>query len=709
MTLTQPTGAQTRARHLALAASAAGPERVVLVTVALALAAGGMVSLGIHYWWTVLPTAIALSALLWRPLASRTPVTVAAARGGAIALGGTALWVLVNIAIGAEFLLVVRDPGFLTLSGMWLADHPHTDIPAAGAVEAAAFQPHALPDASEAWNLKGQVIQPQGAKMLPATIAIGGWIAGDAGVLAANTVIGAVGILAVYAVARRFLGPLAALAPAGALALTVSHIGLSRPAYTEPLTLLLVIAGILWAWRGIHERSLVLLGAGAVATGATSFIRIDGAASAVGALLGVMVALALSYAHRRWRKRAALMFVSLQALVLALGYLALARWSTEYLERLAEQTTMVLTLYAAVVVAMGLWALLWTRHIRADRLLGAASDALGKRGAQAVGVAVVAVMLGFASRPLWMMSHRGTEDPRDQFTNNVVESFQAAQGLPIEPTRTYAESTVTWLSFYLTWPLVLLGILGLSIAAYRMVRRDGGWAVFCGAIMAPTLVYLWRPAIVPDQLWAIRRFEPATLPGMVLAAALAAWALVALVKRESVRVLLRRCAGGVFLLLPLTTWVSIHSDAEYPVTLATNVSSREMSGAHEQLDELCAIEPGRPIVLVGTSSHFGSLRVMCDVPVVLSLSPPTVTELADMARVWDQAPVVLTQEQDSVPWSSEPHVVVTSRVTQSAYALQRLPRTHIERNYRWYAGVIATSGVVEPVTTTGDHSATQAP
>lgn len=674
---------------------------MVLIGVALAVAAGVLVSVGAHYWWTVLPTAALLCALLWRPVTAHLPVSRAAARGGAIALGGTAVWAVINIMIGAEFLIVVRDPGFLTLSGMWLVDHPHTDIPAAGAVEAAAFQPSALPDASEAWNLKDQVIQPQGAKMLPATIAIGGWIAGDAGVLAANTVVGAVGILSVYAVARRFLGPLAALAPAGALAMTVAHMGLSRPAYTEPLTLVLVMAGILWAWRGLQERSLALLGAGAVATGATSFIRIDGAATAVGALLGVVVALALARGDQQWRRRAALLFVTVQATVLGAGYVALARWSTEYLERLAEETTQLLTLYGAVAGLMTLWALLWRARLPADLALSKAADAMGTRGAHVVGAGVVAMMLVLASRPWWTTGHRSTVEPRAQFTNGVVESFQAAQGLPIEPTRTYSESTITWLSYYVTWPLVLLAILGLGVAAYRIVRRDGHWAIFWGAVMAPTLMYVLRPAIVPDQIWAIRRFEPATLPGIVLAAALGTWVLVALTRRESTRIILRRCAGGAFLLLPLTTWFSVSGDSEFPVTTATNVSSREMSGAREQLDALCAIEPGRPIVLVGTSSHYGSLRVTCDVPVVLSLAAPTAAELAQMASVWDQAPVVLTREVADVPWTTDPHVVVESQVRHSAHTLQRIPTSYIERNYRWYAGVVGDLGTVQPVPITG--------
>lgn len=675
---------------------------MVLICVALALAAGACVSVGAHHWWTVLPLAAVICVVSWRPLTPRE-VSIAAAQGGAIALAGTAVWAAINIAIGAEFLIVVRDPGFLTLSGLWLVDHPHTDIPAAGAVEAAAVQPNALPDASEAWNLKEQVIQPQGAKMLPATIAIGGWLAGDAGVLAANTVIGAAGILAVYAVARRFLGPFAALAPAGALAMTVAHMGLSRPAYTEPLTLVLVMAGIVWAWRGLQERSLWLVGAGAVATGATSFIRIDGAATAVGALVGVVVALALSRATQRWRRRAALLFIFVQAVVLGLGYVALARWSSEYLERLWEETAQVLTLYGALAAVMALWALLWRARLRADVAVSTVAEALGKRGAQVAGASIVVLMLVLASRPWWTTGHRSTVEPRAQFTNGVVESFQAAQGLPIEPTRTYSESTVTWLSYYLTWPLVFLAIAGLGIATYRLVRREDHWAVFLGAVMAPTLVYLLRPAIVPDQIWAIRRFEPATLPGFVLAAALATWALLALVKHRGPRTVMRRCAGAAFVLLPLTTWFSFSATDDPPVAAATNVTSREMGGAHEQLTQLCAIEPGRPIVLVGTSSHYGSLRVMCDAPVVLSLSAPTVTELAQMAQVWDLAPVVLTREVDDVPWAEDPRVIVDSQVRHSAYALNKIPTSYIERNYRWYAGVVTTSGVVEPISPHGSQ------
>ncbi|GIG55376.1 hypothetical protein [Demequina activiva] len=677
-------------------ALAAAPERLVLVGVSLSLAAGIAVTASLHHWWTVLPLALGIAVVAWRPLAPAPSTTIAEARGAAVAVIGTAAWTLLGFALAAEYLLVVRDPGFLTLSGLWLVDHASTDIPAAGAVEAAAAGAQSLPDASEAWNLRGDVIQPQGAKMLPATIAIGGWVAGDTGVLAANVVVGAIGILAVYAAARRFLGPYAALAPAGALALTVSHIGLSRPAYTEPLTLVLVIAGLLWAWRGIEQRSLALLAAGGLASGATMLVRIDGTAFAIGACAGVLAAVVLAGPAGGWRARAAAAFVLPQALLVGVGYVSLQVWSREYIDRLGERSTALNLAYVALALVTVLIGLA-TASAAGERLVARLRSAMGGRAAVGVGTAVAALLTVLASRPLWTVARRGTESDGDTFANGVVESFQAAQGLPIDATRTYAESTMSWLAYYLTWPLVVLAVVGFGIAAVRALRGSGGWAIALGAVLAPSLLYLVRPSIIPDQIWAIRRFEPATLPGFLLAAALGGWALAALASRERTRAVLRAVTGAAMVGLPLTTWIAVTPDQPTPVSSAVNVTTREMIGARDMIQDLCALSPGRPIVLVGTSELYGGLRVMCDVPVVLALSTQSAENLAGMAAAWDESPLVLTRGEDSVPWTGEAGIVVDASVRHSSYTLGGIPRSYYERDYRWRAGVVDADGRVEPL------------
>lgn len=673
----------------------AAPERIVLGAVMLALSAGLWVSVGQHHPWTVLPTAAVATALAWRLVPRPTAVDAAERTGALIALGGSAAWAVLNAVLSAEYLVVVRDPGFLTLSGLWLVDHPSTDIPALGAVDAAAVDGTVLADASEAWNLRGDAVQPQGAKMLPATIAIGGWIGGDRGVLVANVIIGAVGILAVYLLARRMLGPLAALAPAAAVAVSVSHIGLSRAAYSEPLTLLLLLAATVWLWRGIAERRVALIALGALTSGAISLIRIDGAAFALGLLVTGAVALALTDAPRGWRTGAGATLALLESAVLAGAYAALWRWSEAYAERLGDQADRIMLAYGTVATVTLIWVLTWA--VRGDAVATGARTLLGRRGAAGLGIAVAGLLAVLASRPLWWESHRGTETSVDRFTNGVVESFQANQGLEVDPTRTYAEHTVAWVSYYLTWPLVLLGILGFGLATAWMLRKRPEWALLLGAALPTSLLYFWNPEVVPDQLWAFRRFEPATLPGFAIAAAVAAWWLASRLRGSASQRRARTAAAIGFVVLPLTTWISLKPGDEQPVSAAVPVFVREMGGARDQLADLCALAPGRPIILAGTSSHFGSLRVMCDQPTVLALAELEPEQVATMAQAWETAPVVLTRNPEWFEWTVEPSVVQRSSIRQASYSLQEIPRTYFDRSYEWYAGIVGDDGTLTPV------------
>jgi len=685
--------AKAATRHLWIAGL---PERIVHVTVALALASGITVSLGQFRPWTTLPLAALLLAGTWR--AFRPRVTARDVQGAKWALGAAAGWMLLNWVLTSEFLIVVRDPGFLTLSGVWLTNHPSTDIPLLGADQAAALHNNLLADASQAWNIHGDFVQPQGAKMLPATIALGGWIAGTWGVLGANIVIGAVGLLAIYVLGRKFLGPRVALAPMAAVGLTVAHIALSRSAYSEPLTALLVIAGVAWAWRGLKEQSLLLVAAGGVAIGATALVRIDGAIFAAGALVGIVVALALSDAPRAWRLTTGVAVVCLQAATVAFGYWSLWRWSYEYAARLEDQMHSLTKAYVVVAGLLIVWVASWISPLRGDRLLASPLRALGELGARVLAGAVMLLMLVLASRPLWTTVHRGTTDPVDIFTNTVVESFQRSQGLPIDPTRTYAESTVSWVAYYLTWPIVLLAILGLGIATYRAARGRGGWAVFLGATLAPSLLYFWKPEIVPDQIWAIRRFEAMTIPAFALAATLAAVWLAKRFANPHRRRVATTWAVCLTALLPITTWIMVTPGLNPPVRGATPLVVREMGGSLTQLQQLCALAPGHPIVLASTSSHFGSLRVMCDEPVVLALTAPSAEALAQMTDIFGAEPVVLTRDTTWFTWSEDPQVLVSSTVKQAGYQLGGIPRTYIARDYEWYAGFVNADGTLTPLT-----------
>lgn len=707
------------------------PDAIVTAVVALALASAVTVTAGIHRPWTTLPLSLLIGLALWR--AVRPPRDGLDDAGGAgadahaavpgtdatawatsarVVLAWTALWVLVNAFGRAEYLIVSRDPGFLTLTGMWLVDHPSTDIPVGPALDAASHHWASLADAEQAWNLRGTMIQPQGAKMLPALISVFGWLAGSEGVLIANVLIGGAGILAVYLVARRFVPPAWAFIPAIALGVTVSHIALSRAAYTEPLTLLLVCAGLAWAWQGVESGRLGPLFAAGAATGATALVRIDGAAFAASALVALALAIALGarlgadHGHA-FRQRGLLVYTASQLAFTTLGYWSLWRWSEAYLDRLWPQTESILLLYGLSVAVAVLWGLTFTRAVRGERLVTAPVARLGRRGPAAAAGITAAVLVVLASRPLWTTVHRGGTTEEDQFTNSVVGAFQQLQGLPYDPTRTYAESTVTWLSYYLTWPLIALATVGFAAAVWIALTKRPGWLLLVVGMLAPTMLYLLKPEIVPDQIWAIRRFEPAAMPAFVLAATLGAVAALAWWSRtqrlrgqsrqNSRDRSLAHVARLLLVLLPATTWISIKPHEEYPISVAMHVFTREMQGAKGQFEGLCEIIDGRPVILYGTSSHFGPIRVLCDVPVVLQLAEIAPASLAQINDDLGGNAILLTRSPEELEWSAPSSVVLDAPTYQAEFRLQGIPRIVNVQDYQWHAGLVGEHGVLDPL------------
>ena len=710
MTASTPTGAAAvsrghRVAALARSALAAAPERLSLALVSLALACGITVSLGAFRPATALPLAAALTATGWI-LGPKGPRDSRSALGGALALGGAALWFLANLRWVAEYLIVRRDPGFLTLSALWLTDHPSTDIPTRGAIAAADGVPNALAEASEAWNLNGDMLQPQGAKMLPALAAVGGWIHGDSGVLAANLAIGAIGLLATYVLARRMMGPIAALVPALGLSLTVSHIWLSRANYTEPLTMVLLLAALAWAWQGVEDGRIFPLVAAGVASGSTLLARVDGPLFALGVAAGVAVALAVSRTGSlQWRSGAFVSFAAAQAALTLAGNASLWHWSRAYVERLGSESGDLLRAYG---LFLGLLALVATaapvvsalRHRTPSTTGPGRGDGGGlarlavTRLPGAMAWATLTVLLALASRPLWMTAHTAPGD----FQVAYVAWVQQAQGLAVDGTRTYAESTITWVSYYLTWPVVLLGFVGFAIAAARLGRGRAVWAIPLAGLLVPSLLYVIRPAIMPDQAWAIRRLAPSLVVGLLLFAAVAWQALIArwaapLAARAEWRRRASIATAALIAAAPLTTWISVSQPSGPGLGATSAIWLAEQRGAREQVDTLCPFVDGRPVVLVGTPSVFGTIRVACDVPVVLALTPDDVKKIA---AGFGAQPVVLTRTIEKVPWVETPVVAsFDSTVHYSSSSLSGLPAAQAPERFAWYIGDALPDGTVE--------------
>ena len=141
--------------------------------------------------------------------------------------------------------------------------------------------------------------------------------------------------------------------------------------------------------------------------------------------------------------------------------------------------------------------------------------------------AVVAVVAGLGTRPLWHTGHGIGSVGR------FVESLQQAPGLPVDGERNYYEQSVHWVSWYAGWPaLVLAAAAAVLLVRQAVLRRDdlvsgrpaARWVLGIGLPFVSALSVLWSPGITPDHPWADRRLVPTVLPVVAL---LAVWTVAA--------------------------------------------------------------------------------------------------------------------------------------------------------------------------------------
>ena len=127
-------------------------------------------------------------------------------------------------------------------------------------------------------------------------------------------------------------------------------------------------------------------------------------------------------------------------------------------------------------------------------------------------VVLVGGLLAWVARPRLQTVHQGA--------NGVVAAVQQATHLTVDPTRRYFEHAVGWAGWYVGPITLTVAIIGAAYAIRAFVKGTLPTPARVAAlVLAPSaLLYLWRPSITPDQIWATRRFVPAVFPIIVLAA-----------------------------------------------------------------------------------------------------------------------------------------------------------------------------------------------
>jgi hypothetical protein len=335
------------------------------------------------------------------------------------------------------------------------------------------------------------------------------WVGGINASLLMGPFFGAVAIVVFGGLAARLLG--ARWAPLAALIMAVSlpQMFTSRSTYSEPLAQILFLGGlalVLDSLRASHaapaakarwdfvraDSARVLALLAGLAFGITLLVRLDGPSD----VLPVIPYLGLLLVRRQPQAKP-------MTIGLVIGWAwgavdgVVLSWPYVFQTNVHSTIPMLAALAATTIVTIG--GVAWLRRRRS---CGRGLPQLGEHWylpgwlPRAGVLAPFVVLAAFGAR-----SHFET--------NYAAKDF--------------AQLSLHWVYWYLGGPVLALAAVGTAALTYGCLRgRWPSWALPLLTFAWSVLVFLYKPAITPDQPWASRRLVPAVEPAFIL---LAVWAL----------------------------------------------------------------------------------------------------------------------------------------------------------------------------------------
>ncbi len=628
---------------------AAGAVLVVTVLSAIFL------PLGLWRPAVVLPVVAVGLASVWR-LGRGIPAPPVPAWTAWTTVAGAASFGVWSALTHAEHVVLRRDAGSYALYAQWIASHhglPVADHLDAFGGPSALGEPTfslASPAYYQVAHGAGADVVPQFLPGAPAVYSLGHWLAGWSGLLMAPALVGAFAVLAMAGLTARLLGPRVAPLAAAGLALTQPVLHAARSTYSEPVALLVLLAVAALAvdaTRSSGRRAAWIGVATGAGLGLVSLIRVDALLEVV-LLLPVLLMMAI----RRHRAALPAGTAAVVTSVLGIGWAVL--FSRPYLRENASSLEGLAA--GGVALVGGCLALLGASRAVRRLLRGRSGSLPTARLLRApwlpAGASVATVLLGLllASRPLWLVTRQpGTP------AAGMIGALQWDQHLAVDGTRTYAEDSVIWVTWWTGPVAVVLCLCTVALLAAGVVRwlQAGpratvpAWLVPVTVAVASTLLTLFRPGITPDHPWADRRLVPVVLPTVVLAATAGVQASLTWLRGRVSVPRLRWVAvlGVVLLLVPA-------ADATAPVALE-RTEAGELGAVHA----LCATLGPQDAVLA-VDGRAGNewpqvVRGVCGVPAAVvhldQISDPiearaVMTRIAGRVLAAGHRPVLLTAD-----------------------------------------------------------------
>jgi 4-amino-4-deoxy-L-arabinose transferase-like glycosyltransferase len=524
---------------------------------------------------------------------------------------GVIVWGIFNSFYASEHLFTNRDPATYANASVWLAKHDSLVINTPDVFGQSANITNESPGFAQPKD-QPNVVHAQGEHLLPALLGAVGKLLGQDLLLRVSPWIGALALLAVYGFARLLLKPGWALSATATLSVTLPFIHFSRDTYTEPLMMLFVFGGLTLLWQAQKSGSRNLWFLAGLIFGAGILSRIDMYVSVIGLIAAVAVIVALAKGvDRKVTLINAGLFVLGMIGPAVLSWVDLTQLSLPYFvlhKHLIAQELIALFI-VGVIGAAGVFISWRTQFITwLDKFTKPWRN-------QIIVVLILVAVAVLASRPLWYTAYNSTGQVSDYYA-----AIQASEGSPPEP-RAYTELTTYWISWYVGPLLALLGVVGLTIVAVRMTKKDGVYlAPFVFVVIISTLVYLINPNVAPDQLWAARRMLPVAIPGLLILAILTLqytaniWAG-------------KRSARVAFISIAVLAVMAVPLLVSRPFVKTRDINQKPLFAG------LCKALPSNAAVLwIGDGQYYNlqATRSFCNVPV--SSYKSTVITKAELAK-----------------------------------------------------------------------------
>ena len=460
--------------------------RLVTGLGALSLAAVALADLGLHAPWSMAAVTAALIAvgLACNPPDAAVPLRLTRTD---LALVAAAIAMVALALPGFEWSLGGRDAGTYVNEVVQIQERGSIEISEPSLDSIPANIRSALPlggryPGEYFGDQPGEIIR-LGFHTWPALRAAAGYASGDEGAWSLPVIAGLA--LLLTALAARRLAPehddVAALATAGLLLPSVAFHWYARFPMTEVPALALLAGGI-WLWAvAAPARATYAAGVAGFLLGLTFLMRPDGLFT-VGAV--ALLAAWLLATGRLDRPARALVLVTLATAVVTFAHIGRFAW----------------TYFAGN----------WDRH------------------AHAVAIAAPAAALAVAAIALVAARRRAAMDgvlQRHEATVGRVLAIVAGGGLAllIVVGRLAGWNGATWLTWYTTWPGLVLAVGGLAVAVMAAFRADRGAVLLLpvALLLGTVAIYGVDARVAPDHFWAVRRLVSAALPLLAVFAGLA--------------------------------------------------------------------------------------------------------------------------------------------------------------------------------------------